>query len=112
MYIMVAIGSKGLLDVYNFVLYCALLGLLFLTSLNHSPIVFHREAVLSFRAVTLALVPVSSLYIVRSLLIIKLKSSMNLKHMVPILWIESLEDICLPMLIMLILFGSSVSKIH
>ena len=101
----VADGINGILGIYNAVLSFILLGLSFLTSLIHSPIAFHREAVLSLRAVTLALVPVSSLNIVRVFLNIYVK----LTNLEPILWIEFMADICLPILIMLILFGSSVS---
>ena len=104
-HIRVVNGTKGILDIYNVVLLFILLGLSFLTSLIHSPITFHREAVLSLRAVTLALVPVSSLSIVGVFLNIYVK----LTNLEPILWIEFMADICLPILIMLILFGSSVS---
>ena len=104
--ITVAKGTKGILDIYtSVILPFILLGLSFLTSLIHSPVTFHQEAVHSLRAITLALLPISSLYIVRLFLNINVK----LKNLEPILWIGLIADVFLPILIMLILFGSSVS---
>lgn len=106
MYRTVANGTKGFLDIYSYVvLSFVLLGLSFLTSLIRSPIIFHRETVFSLRAVTLALVPVFSLYIVSVFLNIHAR----LSKLQPILWIRFVANVCLPLLIMLILFGSSVS---
>lgn len=105
-YIMVASGTVGILVIYtSTVLPFILLGLSFLTSLIRSPATFHREAVHSLRAITLALLPISSLYIVALFLAINMK----LKSLEPILWIGLIVDVFLPILIMLILFGSSVS---
>ena len=96
------------MDIYNTILSFLLLGLSFITSLIRSPSTFHREAVLSLRAVIVILVPVSSVYIVAIFLNIYVK----LTNLESILWIEIVANICLPMLIMLILFGPSVSKIQ
>ena len=99
-------GTKGFLDIYiAIVLSFILFGLSFLTSLIHSPIAFHREAVYSLRAITLTMLPISSLYIVLPFLEIYVK----LKNLEPILWIRFIADVCLPIVILLILFGSSVS---
>ena len=99
-------GMKGFLDIYiAIVLSFILFGLSFLTSLIHSPITFHREAVYSLRAITVTMLPISSLYIVLPFLEIYVK----LKNLEPILWIRFIADVCLPILILLILFGSSVS---
>ena len=99
-------GTKGFLDIYiAIVLSFILFGLSFLTSLIHSPVAFHREAVYSLRAITVTMLPISSLYIVLPFLEIYVK----LKNLEPILWIRFMADVCLPILILLILFGSSVS---
>ena len=105
-YMTVAAGAKGILDVYtSIVLSFILFGLSFLTSLIRSPVAFHREAIHSLSAITLALLPISSLYIVLLFLNINVK----LKNLERILWIRFMADVCLPILILLILFGSSVS---
>jgi hypothetical protein len=102
----VADGTKGILDIYIFiVLSFILLGLSFLTSLIRSPVPFHREAVHSLQAITLTLIPISSLDIVNTFLNINVK----LTNLEPILWIGFVAELFLPILIMLILFGSSVS---
>jgi hypothetical protein len=100
-------GTMGILDIYIFiVLSFILLGLSLLTSRIRSPVPFHREAVLSLRAITLTLVPLSSLYIVPDFLRL---INMKLTNLEPILWVGFVADVFLPILIMLILFGSSVS---
>lgn len=101
-------GTMGILDIYIFIILSfILLGLSLLTSLIRLPVPFHREAVLSLRAITLTLVPLSSLYIVPDFL----RINMKLKNLEPILWVGFVADVFLPILIMWILFGSSVSDL-
>ena len=102
---------EDLLKIYNFSVSVILLGVTFVTSLIKSPSTFHREVVHSLWAVTVALIPVPTLYIYFNFLIYhEWSDSEKVKNLELITWIPLLENVCAAMLIMLILFGPSVSS--
>ena len=104
-------ATNGSLDIYNLIILVILLGLTFVISLFNSQNAFLREAVRSFWAVTVALIPLPTVHVVRLFLLYHEPSHSNqVKTLEPILWIQFLDNVCAAILIMLLLFGPSVSS--
>lgn len=102
----------SILNIYLVLLLFTLLGVSFVTSLIRSPNTFRHEAVHSLWAVTVALAPLPTLHVVGNFLIHASSDSDRVKNLEPLLWIQFLDSVCVPILVMLILFGPSVSNMY